>query len=224
MGFIRPPSRAGRAPRLPPTPHPFQDVSRLLPSRSHAGQDHEPGASGNLIGLTLMWLVHEASGKGDGPRSLEPRDVPFDEFVQDEQGPVVHGPKLPILGFIPPCAAPQSLLHSPSPFAADESTGPRLISAQSLFPSSHTRLHVRNLVLARAHVGEDRLPLEAANVLGVRLVVSVEVGHHVLEFGWIVLAELAEDEEAAQVQRVAVLKAGSSHQESRPIIRCRSQT
>src|SRR6266853_1724658 len=112
------------------------------------------------------------------------------------------------LCFIPPCAAPQSLLHSPSPFAADESTGPRLISAQSLFPSSHTRLHVRNLILARAHVGEDRLPLETANVLGVRLVVSVEVGHHVLEFGWIVLAELAEHEEAAQVQRVAGLVGG----------------
>src|SRR6266478_3070065 len=107
------------------------------------------------------------------------------------------------LCFIPPCAAPQSLLHSPSPFDADESTGPRLISAQTLFPSSHTRLHVRNLILARAHVGENRLPLEAANVLGVRVVVSVEVGHHVLEFGWIMLAELAEDEEAAQVQRVA---------------------
>ena len=77
------------------------------------------------------------------------------------------------------------------------------ISAQSLFPSAHTCLHVRNLVLARAHVGENRLPFEAANVLGVRLVVSVEVGHHVLEFDWIMLAEFAEDEQAAQVQRVA---------------------
>src|SRR6266446_10452914 len=82
------------------------------------------------------------------------------------------------------------------------------ISAKSLFPSSHTCLHVRNLVLARAHVGENRLPLEAANVLGVRVVVSVEVGHHFLKFGWIMLAELAEDEEAAQVQRIAGLVVG----------------
>ena len=101
MGFIRPPSRAGRAPCLPPTPHPPQNVGRLLPSRPHAGQDHEPWAPGHLIGLNLAGLAHEASWKGDGPRSLELREVPLDEFVQDEQGPEAHGRKLLILSLFP---------------------------------------------------------------------------------------------------------------------------
>src|SRR5713101_240993 len=111
MGFIRPPSRAGLAPRLPPTPHPFENIGCLVPGRPHAGQDHEPWAPGNLIGLNLAGLAHEASGKGDGPRSLEFRDVPLDELVQDEQGSKVHGRKLLILSLFPPCAAPQSLPH-----------------------------------------------------------------------------------------------------------------
>ena len=64
------------------------------------------------------------------------------------------------------------------------------------FPSTHPHLHVRNLVLARAHVGENPLPLEATNVLGVRLVIPVEIRHHVAECGRVMLSELAKDEEA----------------------------
>src|ERR1700730_12921833 len=104
-------------PRLPPTPHPFENIGGLVPGGSHAGQDHEPWAPGNLIGLNLAGLAHEPSGKGDGPRSLELRDIPLDELVQDKQGSEVRGLKLLVLSFFPPRAAPQSLLHRslPSP-------------------------------------------------------------------------------------------------------------
>jgi hypothetical protein len=111
---------------------------------------------------------------GDGTRSLELRDVSLNKFVEDEQGPVVHGPELLILSLFPPCAAPQSFSHSrllSTPmkalvFACPQGYWTRRGEISALFPSFHTCLHVRNLVLARAHVGENCLPLEAANVLG----------------------------------------------------------
>ena len=117
-----------RAPRLPPSPHPFEDVGCLLPSRSHAGQDHEPWATGNFTGLNLAGVAQETAGKGDGPCGLELLGIPLDEFVEDEQGLVVHGPQTAYTQPLPTmCRSP---IPAPiaSPFAADESTGPRLSS------------------------------------------------------------------------------------------------
>jgi hypothetical protein len=48
----------------------------------------------------------------------------------------------------------------------------------------------------------------STNVLRLWLVIPVEVGHHVLEFGRVLLAELAKDKEAAQTERVARLVLG----------------
>src|SRR5260370_21668781 len=94
---------------------------------------------------------------------------------------------------------------SRSPFAAAESTGPRRSSSLqgSLSASSHPRVHVSNLVLLSTHVSENCLPLEAANVLRVRLVTAVEVRHHVIKFGVVMLIELAQNEPSSEMVRVA---------------------
>ena len=61
----------------------------------------------------------------------------------------------------------------------------------------HSLLHVLDLLLARAHEREDRLPFKRADVLWVGLVITIEVHHHVVKFGRVLFAEFAEDEQAA---------------------------
>lgn len=42
----------------------------------------------------------------------------------------------------------------------------------------HSHLHVFDLLVACAHVRENSLPLERADVLGVFLFVAVQIRHH----------------------------------------------